>query len=79
MGSGTGHHVGESFDSIPHAELLKAVARRVSDRQLLALIKAWLEMPVEESDERGGKDANDPQSGRGQRDAARRPALAAAE
>ena len=41
------------FDSIPHAELLKAVARRVSDRQLLALIKAWLEMPVEESDERG--------------------------
>ncbi len=42
------------FDSIPHAELMKAVARRVSDRHLLALIKAWLEMPVEESDERGG-------------------------
>jgi group II intron reverse transcriptase/maturase len=43
------------FDSIPHAELMKSVARRVSDRQLLALIKAWLEMPVEESDERGRK------------------------
>jgi group II intron reverse transcriptase/maturase len=43
------------FDSIPHAELLKAVARRVSDRHRLALIKAWLEMPVEESDERGRK------------------------
>jgi RNA-directed DNA polymerase len=42
------------FDSIPHAELMKAVARRVSDRHLLGLIKAWLEMPVEESDERGG-------------------------
>src|SRR5271157_4591421 len=41
------------FDSIPHAELMKSVARRVSDRQLLALIKAWLEMPVEESDARG--------------------------
>jgi RNA-directed DNA polymerase len=41
------------FDSIPHAELMKSVARRVSDRHLLALIKAWLEMPVEESDERG--------------------------
>ena len=41
------------FDSIPHAELMKSVARRVSDRQLLALIKAWLEMPVEESDKRG--------------------------
>jgi group II intron reverse transcriptase/maturase len=43
------------FDSIPHAELMKAVARRVSDRHLLGLIKAWLEMPVEESDARGGK------------------------
>jgi RNA-directed DNA polymerase len=41
------------FDSIPHAELMKSVARRVSDRQLLALIKAWLEMPVEESDKGG--------------------------
>ena len=43
------------FDSIPHAELMKAVARRVSDRHLLALIKAWLVMPVEEIDERGRK------------------------
>jgi RNA-directed DNA polymerase len=41
------------FDSIPHAELMKSVARRVSDRHLLALIKAWLEMPVDEADERG--------------------------
>ncbi len=41
------------FDSIPHAELMKSVARRVSDRRLLALIKAWLEMPVQECDERG--------------------------
>src|SRR6202161_2249226 len=41
------------FDSIPHAELMKAVARRVNDRHLLALIKAWLEMPVVDSDEGG--------------------------
>jgi RNA-directed DNA polymerase len=36
------------FDSIPHAELMKSVARRVSDGRLLALIKAWLVAPVEE-------------------------------
>lgn len=41
------------FDSIPHAELLKSGARRVSDRQVLQLIKLGLEAPVEELDERG--------------------------
>jgi len=41
------------FDSIPHSELMKSVARRVSDRHLLHLLKMWLEAPVEESDERG--------------------------
>src|SRR5712692_10540192 len=43
------------FDSIPHAELMKTVARRISDRHLLGLVKRWLEAPVEEQDERGGK------------------------
>jgi len=41
------------FDSIPHAELMKSVARRVSDGAMLHLIKMWLETPVEETDERG--------------------------
>jgi RNA-directed DNA polymerase len=41
------------FDSIPHPELLKSVARRVSDGHVLAIIKAWLEAPVEEADRRG--------------------------
>lgn len=43
------------FDSIPHHELMKSVARRVSDGNMLALIKSWLEMPVEEVDDRGRK------------------------
>jgi RNA-directed DNA polymerase len=43
------------FDSIPHAELMKSVARRISDRHLLHLIKMWLEAPVEETDEHGRK------------------------
>jgi group II intron reverse transcriptase/maturase len=55
------------FGSIPHAELLKSVARRVSDRHLLHLIKMWLEAPVEEDDGRGGKTRTTParDTGRG--------------
>ena len=43
------------FDSIPHAELLKSVARRIVDGAMLHLIKMWLEAPVEETDEHGKK------------------------
>ena len=41
------------FDSIPHFDLMKSVARRIVDRHVLHLIKQWLEAPVEECDERG--------------------------
>lgn len=43
------------FDSIPHHELMKCVARRVSDGAMLALIKSWLHMAVVEDKGRGGK------------------------
>jgi len=43
------------FDSIPHADLLKSVARRVVDGAMVHLIKMWLVMPVEEEDDRGRK------------------------
>src|SRR5712691_12984688 len=43
------------FGSIPHADLLKSVSRRLVDRRVLHLIKMWLDCPVEETDERGRK------------------------
>src|ERR1700758_4754584 len=43
------------FGSIPHAELMLSLARRVVDRRVLHLIKMWLECPVEETDDRGRK------------------------
>ncbi|NGZ26483.1 MAG: group II intron reverse transcriptase/maturase, partial [Magnetococcales bacterium] len=42
------------FDSIPHAELMKSVSRRISDGQMLHLLKMWLTMPVEEKGDKGG-------------------------
>ena len=42
------------FGEIPHAELMKSIARRVSDGRMLGLVKAWLEMPVVEEDGEGG-------------------------
>jgi RNA-directed DNA polymerase len=43
------------FGSIPHADLLKSVARRIVDRRMLHLIKMWLVCPVEETDDQGRK------------------------
>lgn len=43
------------FDSIPHRELMQCVARRIVDRDVLRLIKAWLKVPVEEKDEKGNR------------------------
>jgi RNA-directed DNA polymerase len=43
------------FGSIPHADLMKSLARRIVDRRVLHLIKMWLECPVEEIDNKGGK------------------------
>ena len=42
------------FGQIPHAALMRSIARRVSDGRLLGWIKTWLEMTVEEDDGHGG-------------------------
>jgi RNA-directed DNA polymerase len=41
------------FDTIPHRELLRCVARRIVDGEVLRLIKMWLKAPVEERSEDG--------------------------
>jgi RNA-directed DNA polymerase len=41
------------FDSIPHCELMRCLARRIVDGSMLHLLKLWLEAAVEETDERG--------------------------
>ena len=43
------------FDTIPHAELLRSVGRRIVDRHVLWLIKLWLRAPVEERDGGGNR------------------------
>jgi len=54
-----GHHqvvdagLSGCYDTIPHHELMKCVARRVSDGAVLRLIQQWLEMPVEETGDQG--------------------------
>ena len=41
------------FDTIPHDDLVKSVARRIVDRDVLRLIKLWLKAPVEATDRDG--------------------------
>lgn len=41
------------FDTIPHAELMTCLARRIADTEMLHLVKMWLKVPVEERDEQG--------------------------
>jgi RNA-directed DNA polymerase len=38
------------FDTIPHAELMQSIARRIVDADMLRLIRQWLRAPVETTD-----------------------------
>lgn len=46
--------VSQYFDTIPHADLMKSLARRLSDRKMLRLLKRWLKAPVAEQTTGGG-------------------------
>ena len=46
--------VSQYFDTIPHADLMKSLARRISDRTMLRLLKMWLKTPVAEQADGGG-------------------------
>jgi RNA-directed DNA polymerase len=45
--------VSKYFDTIPHSDLLRSVARRIVDRHVLRLLKLWLRAPVDERDSNG--------------------------
>jgi len=60
--------ISKYFDSIPHEKLLKEVAKRIMDKNILRLIKMWLTAPIVEEDEEGKKknqpnDKGTPQGG----------------
>ena len=46
--------VSQYFDAIPHADLMKSLARRISDRPVLRLLKMWLKASVAERTAGGG-------------------------
>lgn len=48
------------FDTVPHDELLRSVARRISDGKILRLVKMWLKAPIEETDDRNHRHRRSP-------------------
>ncbi|HAM58826.1 MAG TPA: group II intron reverse transcriptase/maturase, partial [Candidatus Rokubacteria bacterium] len=46
--------VSRYLDTVPHCDLMTSLARRISDRKMLRLLKMWLKAPVAERTESGG-------------------------
>jgi len=52
-----------SFDTMPHDQLLACRQRRIADRRVLARIRQWLQGPIVENDGQGGSRKTKPQQG----------------
>jgi RNA-directed DNA polymerase len=51
------------FDTIPHDKLMQCLKMRITDRQVLKLIRMWLESPVIERDDEGRTKGTRPKQG----------------
>jgi RNA-directed DNA polymerase len=51
------------FDTINHDRLLQQLGRRIADRSVLTLIRAWLRCPVVEDDDQGRRHTTHPRQG----------------
>lgn len=51
------------FDTIDHERLMQYLERRISDRQVLKLIRMWLKSPIVDQDDKGGKRISRPTAG----------------
>jgi group II intron reverse transcriptase/maturase len=55
--------IAKYFDTIPHDKLMTKVAERITDKNILKLIKAWLKAGVMEEEEMKRNEVGTPQGG----------------